>query len=353
ADRLGIELVLGVPAAALDAGASRATLTDGRQIPYDELVIATGARPRPMPWDPHENLLELRTLSDARRLRTALRASRDVAVVGAGFIGAEVASAARSLGLGVTLIDSLPNPMSRLFGDQVGALFRDLHTSHQVRTHFGVGVTTIEPDGRGCRVTLSDGRMLSADLVVAGIGVLPDTAWLASSGLILDDGIVCDSQCRAVGHPRVHAAGDVARWHHPRHGELVRVEHWTNAADQARFVAQTIARPDASAEFSPVEYVWSDQYDWKIQITGCPWRGAGQATVTDPGQGRFCVLWAGAGQNLSGALAVNWPKASLLTRRAVAAGQPIGSVRAALLAAGGSAVPAAGQLAPATVMDKG
>jgi NADPH-dependent 2,4-dienoyl-CoA reductase/sulfur reductase-like enzyme len=324
-----IELRLGVRARSLDIAASAVTLEDGTELHYDDLVIATGADPRPTPWPRHPRVLELRTLADGRALRQALRSSRSVLIVGAGFIGAEVSSAARSLGLDVSIVDPLPVPMGRLFGDEVGRYLSALHAEHGVTTHFGIGVAAIDPDERQVTVTLADRSVLSVDLVVVGIGVLPNVGWLESSGLLLDNGVLCDSRCRASGQTRIYAAGDVARWLHPRHGEHVRIEHWTNALEQAQHVAKAIAGGE-DEDYAPVEYVWSDQYASKIQVVGSPLRGRAQPLITRSDPSRICALWSDQAGLLVGSVTVNWPKASVLSRRTMADGLPATAVSDAL-----------------------
>jgi phthalate 3,4-dioxygenase ferredoxin reductase subunit len=314
----GICLRLGTRAARLDVAGKTVMTDNGTRLSYDNLVIATGARPRPLPWPAHDRLLELRTLADGRRLRQALHTSGTIAVVGAGFIGAEVASAARGLGVEVVMIDPLPAPMSRLLGAEVGSRFAALHAAHGVLTHFGTGVDEIARSADGVILRLTDGDVVTADSVVAGIGAQPADGWLALSGLPVDDGLVCDSRCRVVGHDEIYAAGDIARWLHPRHRELVRAEHWTNAVEQAQFVARQIVSPSAD-EFTPVEYVWSDQYDWKIQIAGRPERGTADHLIDQSDRSRFCALYVARNGALTGMLTVNWPKAAILGRRALAA----------------------------------
>ena len=314
----GICLRLGTKAARLDVAGKAVVADDGTRLGYDHLVVATGARPRPLPWPAHDRLLELRTLADGRRLRRALRSSGTLAVVGAGFIGAEVASAARGLGLEVVMIDPLPAPMSRLLGVEVGSRFGALHAAHGVKTRFGTGVEEIACGADGVVLRLADGGTVTADIAVAGIGAQPADGWLASSGLPVDGGLMCDSRCRVLDHEEIYAAGDIARWLHPRHREFVRVEHWTNAVEQAQFVARQIVSPSAQ-EFTPVEYVWSDQYDWKIQIAGRPERGTVHHLIDQPDRGRFCALYVGNEGALSGMVTVNWPKAAILGRRALAA----------------------------------
>ena len=178
------------------------------------------------------------------------------------------------------------------------------------------GATALAVDGVVLRLT--DGDMVTVDSAVAGIGAQPADGWLALSGLPVDDGLVCDSRCRVLGHDEIYAAGDIARWLHPRHRELVRVEHWTNAVEQAQFVARQIVSPSAD-EFTPVEYVWSDQYDWKIQIAGRPERGTADHLIDQPDRSRFCALYVARNGALTGLLTVNWPKAAIVGRRALAA----------------------------------
>lgn len=315
-----IHLELGVAADSLDIAAGVVNLADGRRLPFDDVVLATGSVARSSPWGRHEGLHVLRTLADARALRTALRRGGRAVVVGAGFIGAEVASAATALGLPVSVVDPLPVPMGRVVGDEVGQVFERLHRRHGVSTYFGSGVEDVCRTNAGLGVTLTDGTRLDADTVVVGIGATPNQGWLESSGLLLDDGVVCDQYCRAVGQPRVHVVGDLARWHHPRHGEQVRVEHWTNAVEQASCVAHNIRNPETPRACAPVEYVWSDQYDWKIQLAGRPWRGVRWDMLGDPDvDQRFAVLWADEAGVLCGAMSVNWPKATVTSRRALGA----------------------------------
>jgi NADPH-dependent 2,4-dienoyl-CoA reductase/sulfur reductase-like enzyme len=314
----GICLRLGSRAVRLDVAGQAVVTDDGTRLAYDYLVVATGARPRPLPWPAHDRLLELRTLADGRRLRRALRSSGTIAVVGAGFIGAEVASAARYLGVEVVMIDPLPAPMSSLLGAEVGSRFAALHAARGVKTRFGTGVDEIACAADGAVLRLTDGDMVTADAAVAGIGAQPADGWLASSGLPVDGGLICDSRCRVLDHDDIYAAGDIARWFHPRHRELVRVEHWTNAVEQAQFVARQIVSPSAD-EFTPVEYVWSDQYDWKIQIAGRPERGTAHHVIDQPDRSRFCALYVAGDGALTGMLTVNWPKAAILGRRALAA----------------------------------
>lgn len=340
----GIRLLLGRSAARLDTAAGFVELADGERLGYDSLVIATGARARPSPWGRPPGVHVLRTLSDAAALGEDLRRGGPLVVIGAGFIGAEVASTARTMGVAdVTVIDPLPVPMSRVLHHAVAGRFGQLHAEHGVITRFGLGVTAVETAADGLTVRLSDGSALPAATVVVGIGAQPNDEWLRSSGLRIEDGVVCDRYCRAIGGPGVYAVGDVARWFHPRYGRLTRLEHWTNAVEQAACVAHNITHPGRPRAHEPVEYVWSDQYDWKIQLTGRTGAGLDHLTVhgADPGRS-FAVLYGDPDGTLAGAVAVNWPRALITCRRAVSAAASVDDVRHAVEAAVRPAVRRAG-----------
>ncbi len=322
ADAARIELKLGVAAQRLDVAHRQVVLADGERLDYDAVVIATGAAARPSPWAARSGVHVLRTMGDSESLRADLQRDGHVVVVGGGFIGAEVAATARSLGREVTVVDPLPSPIGRVVGAEVGAHFAELHPRHGVVTRFGTGVESVEGEAGALRIQLTDGTELRASTVVVGIGATPNDGWLADSGLLVENGVVCDEFCRAVDAPMVHAVGDVARWFHPDRGEHTRVEHWTNAVDQATCVAHNIAHPDDLHSYRPVEYVWSDQYEWKIQIAGRPSVGAEHQLIGDPAadKPRFAVLYRGGDERLSAAVTVNWPKALVTCRRLLAAG---------------------------------
>ena len=217
---------------------------------------------------PLAGVFTLRTLDDALALRAELDRSPRVAVVGAGFIGAEVAATCRRRGLDVTLVEPLPSPMARVLAPEIGAVCASAHRDQGVDLRLGVGVDAITGGERVERVRLSDGSEIAADVVVVGIGAMPATDWLASSGLEIDNGVVCDASC-ATRAPGVVAAGDVARWYHQGYREHVRIEHWTNAVEQADAVAARLLDGEAgAAPFVPIPFVWSDQYDLKIQAAG-------------------------------------------------------------------------------------
>jgi 3-phenylpropionate/trans-cinnamate dioxygenase ferredoxin reductase subunit len=267
---LDLDLRLGRRAVGLDARARRLTLDGGEELAYDGLVLATGAQPRTIPSaHGREGVFLLRTLEDCLALKAALAGSPRVAVVGAGFIGCEVAATCRGLGLDVTIVEFLPLPLVRVVGPVIGEVCAGLHRDHGVKLVLGVGVAGVEGQGRVERLSLVDGTSVDADVVVVGIGVSPATDWLEGSGLTLDNGVVCDETCAAIGVDGVVAAGDVARWTNRRFGQVMRIEHWTNAAEQAEAAAASLlAGPGQAQPFSPIPYFWSDQYDVKFMSVG-------------------------------------------------------------------------------------
>jgi len=314
-EALGAELRFGARAEGLDTAARRVRLAGGEQLAWDGLVIATGAAPRRLPGQPDlDGVFALRTLDDALAIRAALARRPRVVVVGAGFVGAEVAASCRTLGLEVAMVEALGNPLEQALGARLGALYAELHREHGVRLETGAAVAALEGAGRVERVRLADGRTLAADLVVVGIGVRPETAWLEGSGLAIRDGVVCDERCRAA--PGVVAAGDVARWRHPRHGEL-RIEHWTNAVEQAAAAAEALLRGDAAPPFAPVPWVWSEQYDARLFVAGRP-RAGDELRVVEGSLAlrRFVALFGRDGR-LTGAATMGPARRLLPWRRAL------------------------------------
>ena len=304
-DALELDLRLGRRAVALEPESRSVVLEGDERLAYDGLVIATGASARPLPHTPAlAGIHTLRTLDDCLAIRAALEGSPRVAVVGAGFIGAEVAATCRQRGLDVHLVEAMETPMARVLNPELGRFCADAHRDHGVDVRLGVGVDGLEGAGRVERVRLADGSVIEADLVVVGIGATPATAWLESSGLALGDGVLCDATC-ATKAPGVVAAGDVARWHHETYGETVRIEHWTNAVEQAEAVAARLLDGPDVAPFTPVPFVWSDQYDLKIQSAGRFGPDDEMVVVHGtPEEGRFVALFGRQGR-LTGALAIN------------------------------------------------
>jgi len=327
-DELNVELRLGTRATALDLERHVISLADGDEMPYDTLVIATGANARTLPLGAGlDGLRTLRTLVDAELLRADLDRRPRVAVLGGGFIGAEVAAAARNRGLDVDLVELLPAPMSGALGTQVGQLLGQLHSDNGVSLRCGVTVTQVLGDQRVEMIELSDGTRLDADVVVMGLGVIPATEWLQSSGLDVTNGVACDDTLRAVGRSDIYAAGDVARWTHPIFEESVRVEHWTNANEHADIVASSIMGDSKVA--GGVPYVWSDQYDRKIQIVGRPAPGDDLTVVEDHSDGRHVAVYERAGR-VVGMLTIGSPRTMLKGRRAIAAGTSASDLVASL-----------------------
>jgi NADPH-dependent 2,4-dienoyl-CoA reductase/sulfur reductase-like enzyme len=265
---LDVDWRLGVTATGLDPARHEVTLDDGATLRYDKLLIATGARPRHWPGDPIEleGVHMLRDLEDALALRAAFAGSPRLAVVGAGFIGCEVAATARKLGLEVTVVDIAPQPMPAL-GAEAGARCADLHRAHGVEMRLGVGVDGFEGNGRVEAIRLADGTRVEADLAVVALGAIPNTDWLIESGLELQPGVVCDATLAARDAQDVFAAGDAAAWPHPMAGDaIIRIEHWTNAAEQGAAAGRNML--GAGQPYAAVPYFWSDQYDVKIQAVG-------------------------------------------------------------------------------------
>jgi len=318
---LDLDLRLGQRATALDV-ASHTVDIEGTTEEYDGLLIATGASCRTLPGtEGIAGVHTLRTLYDSIAIRDALRSGpRRVVVVGAGFIGAEVAATALGYGLPVTMVEALPVPMGRVLGDTVGDIVAGVHVDNGVDLRCGVGVDEVCGTDRVESVRLSDGTVVEADLVVVGIGVVPNTGWLQGSGLALDDGVVCDETCLAA--PDVTAAGDVARWPNPRYGEVMRVEHWDNAVEQGAHAARRLMLSDEEVKpFSPVPWFWSDQYDRKIQLAGRPWPDD-EVSLVDGSfeERRFAVIYGRDGC-LTAVFGMNRPRQvmqykGLLERRA-------------------------------------
>ena len=292
-EELSVDWRLGRQALGLDLARRRVRLEGGEDVLFDGLVIATGASPRTLPGTAGlAGVHVLRTVDDCLSLRAELARGPRVVVVGAGFIGAEVAATCRERGLEVTLLEALETPLVRGIGPELGALVARVHQDHGVDVRCGVGVAGFVGTRRVEGLRLTDGKLVPADVVVVGVGVVPETRWLEGSGLSLADGVLCDASCatRAEG---VVAAGDVARWAHPGFEKPIRLEHWTNAVEQGVAAAERLLTGKEGAKpFAPVPYVWSDQYDMKIQIAGLPSAGCALRIVDGTmGERRFVALF--------------------------------------------------------------
>jgi 3-phenylpropionate/trans-cinnamate dioxygenase ferredoxin reductase subunit len=262
-----IELELGRPVTAVDPGARTVTLSGGRALRYDRLLLATGSRVRRLavPGADLPGVFYLRTLDDARRLREAIGAARRVVVVGAGFIGSEVAASCRSRGLEVTVLEAMPAPLSRALGEEVGGHLAALHRGHGCDLRLGTAVAAFQGAGRVEEVVTAAGERVGADLVLVGVGVDAETGYLAGSGIAVDNGVVVDARGRT-NAPGVHAAGDCANWPHRPTGRRLRVEHWDHAWNHGEAAVRDLL--GRGADYDPVLYFWSDQYDIEIQYLG-------------------------------------------------------------------------------------
>ncbi|MCG0289132.1 NAD(P)/FAD-dependent oxidoreductase [Streptomyces sp. PSAA01] len=323
---LDAEWLLGVRAEALDTAAGKIRLTDGRALRTDGVVIATGATPRTLPLPRLDGVHTLRTLDDATRLRAALRAgAARVVVIGAGFIGAEVASSCAALGLDVTVVEAAPLPLVPQLGEEMARVCAGLHARGGATLLCGTGVAGLRGSGRVTGVELTDGRVLPADVVVVGVGVRPVTGWLEGSGLALDDGVRCDEGC-VTALPNVVAVGDVARLAQPGTARTVRAEHWTSGMLQGAVAARNLLAGSTVEPFEALPYFWSDQYGARIQYAG---RRAPGDTVRivegDPADGGGFLAVYERGGISTAALGVDRPRPFMRLRRELArAPQPAG-----------------------------
>jgi len=294
-------------------------LGDGSGLEFDGLVIATGAQPRPLPGlTGRPGVLTLRDLEDAVALREVIsRPSARLVIAGAGFIGLEVAATARGLGADVVVVEPLTVPLERAVGPLVGGVFGSMHRDHGVDLRLGTRLESLQTGshaGSGVACHLSDGTSTEGDALLVAVGVTPSTSWLEGSGLpVSPAGVSCDSSLTVADG--VVAAGDLACWPHPRTGETMRVEHRTNAAEQGEHAARSLLSDTASRQaFAPVPYVWSDQYDRKIQVIGSP-RPTDDPVVVDGSldELRFVVLFGRDGR-LTGALGCSRPRTLMAYR---------------------------------------
>ena len=317
-ERLEIEFLGGRSATGLDLGGRFVRLEDGARVEFDGLIIATGARALTLPFGRElEGVHALRSQADALRIRGDLERGGRIAVIGAGFIGAEVASSARARGLDVTMIEALSAPMIGPLGEELAEWAKGLHAEAGVRMRFGAKVSNLIGRSRVEAVELDDGSRIEADAVVVGIGVRPNVQWLDDSGLTIGDGIICDQYCRAA--PMIYAAGDVARWPnglfaHFRYAQpqrTMRIEHWTNAVEQGMAAARNLlleSRGEVPEPFAPVPYFWSDQHGLSIMASGitAP-RDEFRLAHGTLESNRFAAIYGLRGY-LTGVVAVGWPR---------------------------------------------
>ncbi|MFJ9710332.1 NAD(P)/FAD-dependent oxidoreductase [Streptomyces sp. NPDC101234] len=310
--------VLGEEAVALDVPTRTVRTASGRELSADAVVIATGVRARTLPGQAGlAGVHVLRSLDDALALKAELRPGARLVVVGEGVLGSEIAATACTLGLDVTLTGPLDAPMALQVGPMVSGLLADLHTERGVRLRLGAGCAGLTgQDGRVTGVELNTGETLPADVVVVAIGAAPATQWLADSGLTLDNGVVCDSRCRAADG--IYAVGDVARFHHEGYDRLLRLENRTNATEQAGAVAAVILGDDRP--YAPVPYFWTDQFDAKLQVHGMlPADADVEIVEGEVAARRFVARYTSDGV-VTGVLGWNMPKQTRLRRQEVVDG---------------------------------
>ena len=302
-DEQEIGLRLGTGATRLDPAGQTVELDTGETLKYDKLLLATGGRIRKLkvPGTDLEEVYYLRTIGNSQRLAESINRSRKAVVVGAGFIGSEVAASLRMKGLDVTLLEIEPVPLRHVLGDELGEIYADIHRGHDVDLRLSEGIAEIQGHRRAERVITSSGASIDCDLVVIGVGVAPQTRLVDGTGIEVDNGILVDEYCRT-SLPNIFAAGDVANWWHPGLGQRLRVEHWDNALNQGAAAARSMLGRQES--YAPLLYFWSDQYDLNIQYLGHAVKWDHIVYRGDPQQQKFTAFFMDDGLVLA-ALVVN------------------------------------------------
>jgi 3-phenylpropionate/trans-cinnamate dioxygenase ferredoxin reductase subunit len=325
-DALDLEFRLGRRATGLDVASRTVALDDGSELGFDGLVIATGAATRALPdTDGMANVWMLRTLDDCLGIRADLASAGEaprLVVIGAGFIGSEVAATCQGIGARVTLLEAHHTPLARVLGDEMGRMCADLHVANGMDLRCSVTIDHLESDPGGpdpVTVVLDDGTRIAADVVVVGIGVTPSIDWLAGSGVEVENGVRCDGSLFAAD--RVVAAGDVANWTRPTTGRPARVEHWTNAAEGGAASARNLlAGASGATPYDPVPFFWSDQYATKIQMIGLPDAEDEVVVVSGSGEeGKLVALYR-SGDRLGAVLTLSQPAKLMGYRPLLAAG---------------------------------
>lgn len=326
-DEQQIELRASTVVTGVDPGASEVTLSSGERIGYDRLLVATGAAPRRLsvPGADLDGVHYLRSVTDADTLRHAIGPSSEVVVIGAGWIGAEVAASARQLGATVAMVELAAVPLERVLGLEVGAIYRDLHAEHGVDLHFGVGVDALLGSTAVEAVRLSDGTVLSATAVVVGVGVTPRVELAEAAGLAVDNGIVVDEHLQTSA-PGVFAAGDVANAFHPRYGTRIRLEHWSAALNQGPVAARNMLGKATVYDRTP--YFFSDQYDFGMEYRG--WAPSFEQVVFrgEPASRAFIAFWLRHGR-VAAAMNANVWDAGESIEALLQAGRPVTPARLA------------------------
>jgi 3-phenylpropionate/trans-cinnamate dioxygenase ferredoxin reductase subunit len=304
-DDQAIELRTATRVTAIDPPARQVVLEDGERLGYHRLLLTTGAAPRRLnvPGAGLQGVHYLRDVNDADQLGLAIRRASRVVVVGAGWIGSEVAASARQMGADVAVVDPAPAPLAAVMGPEVGAVFRQLHSSHGVDLHLGTGVEAIVGTGSAEGVRTSDGEVVEGDLVVVGIGAVPRTELAEAAGIRVGNGIeVCEYlETSAAG---IFAAGDVAAAWHPGLGERIRVEHWANALNQGPVAAKNLL--GKATPYDRIPYFFSDQYDFGMEYSGHARQWDQVVFRGDPDEGKFIAFWLAGGRVVAGMNANVW-----------------------------------------------
>jgi 3-phenylpropionate/trans-cinnamate dioxygenase ferredoxin reductase subunit len=326
----GVELLLGTAVTAIDRGGRQVTLSDGQHLAYDRLLLATGAAPRhlPLPGADADGVLYLRRVADSDRIRDAFGTASRILIVGAGWIGLEVAAAARLAGAQVTVLESAALPLLRVLGPQVAPVFADLHREHGVDLRLGVHVAEITTSGgRASGARLTDGTRIGADTVIVGVGAAPRVQLAQEAGLEVRDGVVTDASLRT-SDPAIFAAGDIANALHPLLGRHLRVEHWANALHQPYTAAAAMLGRDAVYERVP--YFYTDQYDLGMEYAGYAGPGEYDQVVLRgdvPGRA-FIAFWLSRGRVLAGMNVNLWDVNDAITDL-IRSGRPVDPARLA------------------------
>jgi 3-phenylpropionate/trans-cinnamate dioxygenase ferredoxin reductase component len=296
-----VELRTGSTVSAVDRAAREVTVADGERIAFDKLLLATGSRPRtlPVPGADLDAVLRLRTLADSDRIASVAVDGAHLVIVGAGWIGLEIAAAARQRGATVTVVEAADLPLQRILGDEMAAVFATLHRGHGVDFRFGTQIAELRGDRRVARVVLGDGTALAADAVLVAVGAQPDTGLAERTGLAVDNGVLVDGSLRTAD-PDIYAAGDIANVAHPLLGTRVRVEHWDTALHSGPAAARAmLGRP---VRYDRLPYFYTDQYDLGMEYTGWAPPGAADRVVVrgDLDKLEFIAFWTRAGRVLAG-----------------------------------------------------
>jgi NADPH-dependent 2,4-dienoyl-CoA reductase/sulfur reductase-like enzyme len=314
---LDIDLRLGVTATGLEPARKVVRTTSG-EVGYSTLVVATGSRPRTLSGaEVLTGVYTLRCADDAVALHAELPTARHLVIIGGGFIGSEIASAATQHTCRITIIEAQRAPLCHVLGAEVGTQIADLHRSQEVEVFSGHQVHRFIGDTRIEGVVMADGTELRADLVVVGVGALPATDWLRDSGLPLANGIICDENLRVEGYLDLYAVGDAACRHHPLYAEPLRIEHWTNAGEHGRIAAATITGGTPPTPQLP--YVWTDLYGRRLQIVGRPALGRVAAQFGSMADGAYVAIYADESGVAVGAFVADHPRSLMACRRAIMA----------------------------------